>query len=369
MIKADQHRDSRIIAIHVRSEDPELAQALANTHVASYLAFMRGKRTTGTGQASEVLSAQLDDAQKQLRAAEDKIIAFKAQHDLSTQSFDDKQNTVVSDLQRYTAALADAKVRRIALAAELKRAQALSTEDVLESPIFGLASTTGPNSVNSVVDQLKAEYVRAKQHFVEVNATYGPKSEEQRAAKQKVDDLYAQLQTEAKRVMREILERYQAVVGAESGYEGLVAERKKDTEAIDKLYAEYAPLVRDQKYAEDQYAKLSARLDSSHQEAQNGMINVDPHEMARDATQVLPRMKLNVALAAILSLLIGLGFAFLLDQLDRTIKGAEGLEQMIGSPLLGIASRSSPTFLSVTHLRGDGCARSIRLQEPDITSC
>jgi succinoglycan biosynthesis transport protein ExoP len=369
MLRADQHRDSRIIAIHVRNQDPELAKALANAHVASYLAYMRGKRTTGSGQASEVLSAQLDDAQKQLHATEDKIIAFKAQHDLSTQSFDDKQNTVVSELQRYSAARADAKVKRIELAAERKRADALSTENVLESPIFGLSPAS------TVVDELKAEYVRAQEHFVEVDATYGPKSQEQRAAKKKVDDLYSQLQSEAKRAMREIDERYQTAVAAEAGYEGLVAERKKDTEALDRLYAEYAPLERDQKYAQDQYAKLTARLDASHQEAQNDMINVDPHESARAAEQVAPRMKLNVVLAAILSLLFGIGLAFLLDQLDRTIKGTEGIEQLVGSPLLGVipvvvdvSTADSPQAMAERDLfvfknptsQAAECCRSIR---------
>jgi capsular exopolysaccharide synthesis family protein len=334
MLKAVQHRESRVIAIQVRDRDPALAQALANTHVASYMAFMRGKRTVGTGQASQVLSIQLDDARKLLTAAEAKITSFKAQHDLITQSFDDKQNTVVSELQRYSAALADAKVKRIELAALRGRAQSLSTENVFQTPIFGLVSNTSHN--NDVVDQLKAEYVRATQHFVEVDVTYGPKSGEHKTAKDMVDQLYAQLQGEASRVMREIEERYQAAVAAEVGYEQLVTGRRKDAEELDKLYAEYAPLVRDQKFAEDQYSKLSTRLGSSRQEGQNDLINVEPHEMAREAYLVLPRMKVNVALAVFVSLLLGVGLTFGLEHLDRTIKSADGIEALVGAPLLGI---------------------------------
>ena len=334
MLKAVQHRDSRVIAIRIRNRDPELAQALANTHVASYMAFMRGKRTVGTGQASQVLSIQLDDARMQLTAAEAKITSFKEQHDLITQSFDDKQNTVVSELQRYSAALADAKVKRIELAAQRGRAQSLSIENALQTPIFGLVSSTGNN--NDVVDQLKAEYVRASQHFVEVDAIYGLKSGEHKTAKDMVDQLYAQLQGEAKRVMREIEERYQAAAAAEVGYEQLVAGRRKDAEELDKLYAEYAPLVRDLKFAEDQYSKLSTRLGSSRQEGQNDLINVEPHEMAREAYLVLPRMSVNVALAAFFSLLLGIGLTFGLEHLDRTIKSANGIETLVGAPLLGV---------------------------------
>jgi capsular exopolysaccharide synthesis family protein len=367
-LTVDQHRDSRIVAIHVRDEDPELAEQLANTQVSSYIAFMLGKRTAGTGQASELLSAQVDEAQKQLRAAEDKIIAFKAAHQLSTQSFDDKQNTAVSELQRYTAALADARIKRIELAAELKQAKALSATDVLESPVFGLGSG------NVVADQLRVEYAKAQQKFIEVNAEYGPKSDELPAAKKKVDDLYAQLQAEANRAVGEIEERYKATAQAEADYEALVAQRKKDIEELDKLYAEYAPLVRDQKYATDEYARLTSSLDASHHESQNNMINVDPHEMARDAEQVEPRMKLNVALAALLSLLLGIVLALVLDQLDSTIKSADEVGQLAGSPLLGIipivdeiegdttkalADRDLYVFRNPTSQAAE-CCRSIR---------
>jgi succinoglycan biosynthesis transport protein ExoP len=141
---------------------------------------------------------------------------------------------------------------------------------------------------------------------------------------------------EAKRAMREIEERYQAAAAAESGYEQLVAERRTDAEHLDKLYAEYAPLVRDQKFAEDEYTKLSGRLGTSRQEGQNSMINVEPHELARQAYKVLPRMNVNVAIAAFLSLMLGIGLVFLLDHMDRTIKSAEGIEALVGSPLLGI---------------------------------
>lgn len=330
MMTAIQHRDSRVVAINVRSTDAEFAQVLANAHVTSYMASLRTKRTVGTGAASQVLSIQLDSAQKTLREAEDKITAFKTKHDLITQSFDDKQNTVVSELQRYTTALAESRIKRIEFASQRKRAMGLADMDVLESPIFALGTNL------TMIDQLKAEYVKASQHYIEVNAVYGPKTDENKAAKDKLDKLHAQLTSEAKRTMAEIEERYQAVAGAEAGYEQLVAQRRKDAEELDKVYAEYAPLLRDLKSAEDQYAKLNDRLGTSRQEGQNGLINVEPDELARSSYLVLPKMRTNVMLAVILSLLVGVGIAILLDHVDRTIKSVDGVEALVGSPLLGI---------------------------------
>src|SRR5262249_42928687 len=163
--------------------------------------------------------------------------------------------TVVSDLQRYGAALADARVRRIELAAQRARALALAKDDVLTSPVFALASS------EQVVEQLKLEYARAMQEFVDIDAKYGPKAEQNIAAKEKVDKLHPQLDNEAARAVREIDERYQAVVVAEKGYQALVDERKQDVERLDKLYTAYAPLLRDQKSAELEYTQLLTRLE------------------------------------------------------------------------------------------------------------
>ena len=369
MLTATQQRESRIVAIRVRDVDTELAKALANTHVGSYMAYMRGKRTVGTGHSSQLLSVQLDEAEKKLRASEAALAKFKDTNGLISKSFDDKQNTVVGELQRFTEALADARIKRIELASVRKRAQSLESEDVLESPVFALASNAG------TVDALKAEYVRAKQQFVDVDAVYGPKSDNYRAAKSKVDDLYAQIKAEAKRAEREIEERYQAAVNAESSDQALVEEKKKEAEELDKLYSGYSPLARDQKQAEEEYTRITGLLQASKQEGENDMINVELHELARSAELVYPRVKVNIVVAFMLSLMLGMSLAFLLDYLDRTIKSAEDVERTVGAPLLGIipivadapvgdtaaaqASRDLYVFHNPTSQAAE-CCRSIR---------
>jgi capsular exopolysaccharide synthesis family protein len=81
---------------------------------------------------------------------------------------------------------------------------------------------------------------------------------------------------------------------------------------------------------------LRGRLRTSEQEGRNEQTNVDEHEYSRGAYLVYPRMKVNVFLAFMATLLLGVGVAFFLDYLDRTIKTAEDVERLVGAPLLGI---------------------------------
>jgi len=330
MMSAAQNRESRVISVTVEHTDPQLARDLANEHIRSYLSATLAKRTGGADKSSRYLSAELDAAEKTLRASEQLLYEFKDKNDIISVSLEDKQSILAADISRYSSALGEARIKRIEMGSLRKRAMALKGEEVLESPVFALSSNS------EAVDAIKHQYIGEKQKFLEIQEQYGPKSEPYLQQQKKVDSLYAQLQAEARRAMRELDERYQAALAAESQFEGEVARLKKEALALGPLAVEYNRLARTQKSDEENYNHLIARLNTSKLEGRNEQINVDEHEYARGAALVFPRMKLNVAIALLLSLLGGVGLALLLDHLDRTIKSAEDVEHAVGAPLLGV---------------------------------
>lgn len=53
---------------------------------------------------------------------------------------------------------------------------------------------------------------------------------------------------------------------------------------------------------------------------------------------IKPNPKLNMAIAAVVGLMIGVGVAFLLEYLDTTVKTEQEAEEMLGLPILGLVS-------------------------------
>lgn len=74
------------------------------------------------------------------------------------------------------------------------------------------------------------------------------------------------------------------------------------------------------------------------------LMNVDnvrvlsPAVLKENQAPVSPNPTLNIAIAAVVGLLLGVGLAFLLEYLDTTIKDQQDIEDILGIPVLGTIS-------------------------------
>lgn len=74
------------------------------------------------------------------------------------------------------------------------------------------------------------------------------------------------------------------------------------------------------------------------------LMNVDnvnilsPAVLATDPKPIKPDPYLNMAIAAVIGLMLGVGIAFLLEYLDTTVKTEQDIEDLIDLPILGVVS-------------------------------
>ncbi|MEK4385205.1 Wzz/FepE/Etk N-terminal domain-containing protein [Solibacillus sp. FSL W7-1464] len=74
------------------------------------------------------------------------------------------------------------------------------------------------------------------------------------------------------------------------------------------------------------------------------LMNVDnvnilsPAQYSDNPTPIKPNKMLNMAIALVIGLMIGVGLAFLLEYLDTTVKTELDVEEIIGLPIIGVVS-------------------------------
>jgi len=334
MLTAARTPETRIVELRVNHPDPALAVELANKHVETFLAYTRSLRTEGAGSAAGFLAAELDTAQTQLKKTEEALLKFKKENDTLSMSLEDKQSILSKDIDRVSQALTEARVKTMELDALRKRVTQVSDEDPLKSPVFGLANGLTSNATN--VGLLKDEYFREKQKLVELAEHLGPKHPSYVAQKQKVDEVLGSIKNEAALAKRELDEKYGALQKNEKVFNAELDRLKHETFELAPKSLEYARLVRQQQADEANYMLVLSRLQTSELSSRNLEINVRSHAVARETEQVYPRFKLNIALGFMASLMLGIGLAFLLEFLDRTLKNAEDVNAAVAAPFLGV---------------------------------
>lgn len=71
-------------------------------------------------------------------------------------------------------------------------------------------------------------------------------------------------------------------------------------------------------------------------------------ELPENPSPVKPNKKLNIAIAIVIGLMIGVGLAFLLEYLDTTVKTEKDIEDLLGLPILGYVSKMPNSSLEVS---------------------
>lgn len=90
------------------------------------------------------------------------------------------------------------------------------------------------------------------------------------------------------------------------------------------------------------------------QEEINILMNVDNvnilslAEITKDTKPTKPNLILNIGVAAIIGLIIGIGITFLMEYLDTSVKTEQDIGELLGLPILGLVSPISKKYLKKT---------------------
>ena len=139
-------------------------------------------------------------------------------------------------------------------------------------------------------------------------------------------ELYASVITQEVELM--------ALDAREAGLRSLIEDYEHMLSQLPTKELELARLMRDAKVMEELYIMLMTRNEENRiaEAMQTADVQVID-EAILPLVPVKPRVKLNIAIGAVLGIFLGVGLAFLLEFLDNTFKTKDDVERMLGVPL------------------------------------
>ncbi|MDO6681343.1 MULTISPECIES: polysaccharide biosynthesis tyrosine autokinase [unclassified Oceanobacter] len=320
---------TQLVKISVESRDPKLAQVASDAMANAYIQSQMEARIGLTQQAAVWLTERLGGLKQRLEASEQKLQNYREANNLIDVAGVD---TLVSkQLDEITERLVDASSKR--LEAETVYQQLQSLKDRSYNSLSSLPVILS----NPLVVNLRGNETQAELKVSELSKRYGNKHPKMIAAQSDLDAVRESVATQMRRLAAAIETEYASAKTKEAALEQALADKIEDVRNLNRTEFALNEYTREVNANRTMYETFFNRIrettETGDLQTANARIS-DPAVLPN--APVKPNKKLVVALAMIVSLMFGVGLAFLLDALDATLKNAEDVDRKLGMPLLGM---------------------------------
>lgn len=316
-------RESSVININYKGQDPAFAAGLANAFANAYLATVLELRVDPAKQYSSFFDARAKEARDALEKAQTKLSDFQ------------RESGVVMTDERM-----DIENQRLnELSSQLVAIQAMSAESGSRQAQAAGGAADKLLEINShpVVAALRADLSRTEARLQEYGAKLGDKHPQVIELRANISELRERLDSEVRRLSAGVGVANNIMRQRESQVRGELEAQRAKVLKMKQVRDEGMLILRDVEAAQRAYDQIQQRLTQTSLESQVTATNVSLLNSAMPpATHASPKVLLNTALGLVLGLLMGVGTALVAEMRDRRIRNEQDVPDLVGLPLLGV---------------------------------
>lgn len=322
-------READLIDVQVRAGDPVLVRDIANAYGRLYVATHQSARQLEAKQSVVFLGEQLDRVSRQLDSAERALEKYRTRAGVI--NLPEEASSGVSRRAELLAQRNAIDAERDALARLVNSTRAGDSSkrvapyrELLAFPtLLRSGAASGLQSALSAAEQKRSELLTRRTE----------RDEEVKATEARIAELQGQLRDFATTYLQGLTDQ----VGA---LDATLSRSDAALSTLPQKELRHSELERDAKTTEAVYAMLQAR----YKEAEIAAAATDASirlvdEAVLPRRPVSPKPLVNLALAVIAGLMIGVGGAFLRDASDRSLRTRAQLLALTGSPVLSLIPR------------------------------
>ncbi len=333
--------NSRIIELHFRSANKDLAATIVNTLATTYVEQNFKTKFESTMQAADWLSKQLVDLQIKVETSQEKLVKYQKEHEIL--GIDEKQNITTAKLDELNKELTTAESDRMEKESVYRLVQSGDPDVIASAPHTGGTGTGGGSTSSSgLLDNLRGKQADLKIQVAELNTQFGPSYPKVAQLSSQLKEIDIQIQAEMRKISARVRSDYMAALQREGMLRAAMDKQKQEANKLNESAIEYSLLKRDVETNRQLYEGLLEKLKEAGVTAGLRSSNVKIVNAARVPTAPSePNVPRNLAFALMLGLTSGVGLAFLLENLDNTVRTPEQAQIISCLPSLGMIPQGS----------------------------
>jgi capsular exopolysaccharide synthesis family protein len=342
--------NTRIVDISYRSANKEMAAKIVNTLINTYIEQNFKTRFESTMQTSDWLQKQLTDLQIRVETSQEKLVHYQKEHEIL--GIDDKQNIITAKLDELNKELTAAESERMTRQSVYDLVQSGDADTIAAAASDNTAGAQGNSS--SLLEKLREQQAELKIQVAQLSTQFGPAYPKLVQMNSQLKEIGIQMQGEMKKIVARVRGDYMTALQRESLLKAAMEKQKQDANELNESAIQYSILKRDLETNRTLYEGLLEKLKEAGVTAGLRSNNIRPIDLARiPQSPIEPNVPRNMAFALAMGLSTGIGLAFLLDAIDNTVRTPEQAEVISSLPSLGLiplGSKGAPELASSQKL-------------------
>jgi exopolysaccharide transport family protein len=336
--------NTRIIEIHYNSTDPQLAAGAVNTLASTYVEQNFKTKFESTMQASDWLSKQLVDLQMKVETSQEKLVRYQKEHEIL--GTDEKTNIITEKLDELNKEMTAAESDRMEKEAVYRQTQS-NDPDAIAAAIIADSSGNASAATSGLLDKLREQQANLRIQVADLSTQFGPQYPKVAQLNSQLKEIDHQLQSETNKAVDHLKGQYLAALQRENMLRASFEKQKQEANKLNESAIEYSILKRDLDSNRTLYEGLLEKLKEAGVTAGLRSNNFRIIDAARVPTSPSePNIPRNLTFALMLGVISGVGLAFILENMDNTVRTPEQATALSGLPALGMIPLGSK---SVSH--------------------
>lgn len=313
-----------VLDVIVTAKSADKAAMLANAIAQAYLADQASARAKMATDASDSITARLDEQRKRVQQAENAVEAYKSANNMVMAA-----GNLVSDqeLTEINTQLSAAQSRTAALKAQVDQLRKQG----------GAPDATSEAMRSSVISSLRTQEATLVDQLSQLGTELGPRHPSMIAAQQQLRDTRQLIARELGRIVTAAETDYERALANQQALEAKVAGMKSKSLDTDQASVKLRELQRDLEAVRSVYATYLQRAQETREQ-----VNVDSTN-ARIISSAMPALKkswppllLLVFGAFFGGLGLGTGMALIAEYSSPTVLSSAQMQSAIDAPVVGV---------------------------------
>ncbi len=326
-------RDSSLIQIDFTSIDPQFAALAANAFADAYILTSIELRSQPAKLSADWFGSQITALREQLELVQSVLSSYQQQHGIvSTEGQLDLENARLTELSRQL------------MESQARTSELESRKDLLTNIVKQGGSSESLQEVlnNPLIQSLKSQLAGKEASFAELAKRVDINHPQYKEAQAEVGNLQQKIQSEIKMVLSNII----SGVASSKQHDKIVAtaldEQKAKVLELKKQHDEIAVLKREVENAQRAYDIAMQRGVQSRMESEMNQTNIAVLNPALPPQKpAKPQVLLNLILSIILGGMLGAGSALSAELLDRRVRSAFDISELLAVPVFAVVSTSA----------------------------